>query len=66
MARMIGLNAFNDQPLGSKIGLSYQIEFALVGNLKRAAESLGQYSSRIAGGLNRKVEQTPTFHFSQG
>ena len=42
MAWMVGLNAFDDQSLRSKIGLSYQIEFALVGDLKRAAESLRQ------------------------
>ena len=63
MARMVSLNPVDDQSLGSQVGLGYQIEFALVANLKRAAESLGQQSSRIAGGLNSEVKQTIPFHF---
>ena len=57
MARIVSLDAIDDQTLRRQVGLSNQIEFALVADAQVSSEPFGQHASRVTRGLNGKVEQ---------
>ena len=66
MARIVSLDAIDDQAFRSQIRFSNQIELALVADAQASSEPFGQHASRVTRGLNGKVEQLVSFQDEDG
>ena len=61
MTRIVSFDAIDDQPFGSEICFSNEIQLALVLYSQRPSEPFGQQMTGVPRSLNGKVEQPVSF-----